>query len=462
MKNKKWFCGLAALLLLPFSVRAGGDDMVLAPSVVPEKKSEQIWKEWWNGKYIDGDWGGYREKLENMGINLSGSWLGNGYLQSGGTGNNKFASDSFDQQLKIKLQIDFEKLADWQGWSLDAMVRYRDGVDPGAYAGTSSMFDPSNYEGGKEWRLMPVYVTWRSEDLLWTKDALTVRAGWMNPWDFFIQQDNALFFINNALNSARGIGGNIPWSSSFSGWGGMIKIKPVEQTYLQVGVFETNNNATKTSVVYNGENVAAHGLPFQGDPYGLDGVEFMAEAGWTPKFGDDKLEGKYAIGINYWGFTNKGYLPSTSDNMFDNKMNYYMTIDQMLFREDNTVGKDGKMNDDGLYFCGMANYANDQNNLFPFYFQAGLLYKGLLPTRDKDKIGIMYGYGEYSQDQFDTEAANGNTRPPTDESVLEVDYRFQVSGWAYLQPFYQWIHTPGGTGKVQDDNVFGAQLNVTF
>jgi porin len=32
----------------------------------------------------------------------------------------------------------------------------------------------------------------------------------------------------------------------------------------------------------------------------------------------------------------------------------------------------------------------------PFYFHTGLVYKGLIPARDQDQLGVAFAYGNYS------------------------------------------------------------------
>ncbi len=55
-----------------------------------------------------------------------------------------------------------------------------------------------------------------------------------------------------------------------------------------------------------------------------------------------------------------------------------------------------KLNEQGLYFFSLINFAPKYNNPLPFYFQTGLVYKGLIPTRDQDQLGVAFAYGNYS------------------------------------------------------------------
>jgi hypothetical protein len=94
------------------------------------------------------------------------------------------------------------------------------------------------------------------------------------------------FFINNTFNSGRGLSANgFQWGGSYSAWGGYIKVKPIDWYYAQAGLY---------MAIPQGNVSANHGLDFQGfrpDP-GLNGLYFLAESGFTPKFGSAKLPGR--------------------------------------------------------------------------------------------------------------------------------------------------------------------------
>jgi porin len=48
----------------------------------------------------------------------------------------------------------------------------------------------------------------------------------------------------------------------------------------------------------------------------------------------------------------------------------------------------------------------------------------------------------------------------TYEAVLEFDYRLQVTKFAYVQPFLQYLIRPNGTGLVENATVLGLQMGV--
>lgn len=429
---------------------------------------------WSQGKYATGNWLGVRDTLEAHGITPYGSWKGTFY---GLTGGGRYAPHgAFDEEITFGLKFDFGKLAGIEGLTGQTSVRYRDGRNPNEYVGASTTFQPSRYQSGQGWRLMPFYLTYVTPELFGVKNLLTISGGWQNAYEFFAEQPESKLFTNNAIGTTKGIGGlnGFPWSSSYAAWGGYVKVKPVEWHYAMAGLYMAIPEATSR---FN------HGLYFEGyapDP-ARNGLYFLGETGFTPKIGPDKLPGKYAFGTIYWGLENTSFYGET----YDQKLDFYWQADQMLFRERTAtklapapLGKepaDGKtfkepiapaapekLSEQGLYAFSFFNYAPPYNNTIPFYFHTGLVYKGLIPTRDADQAGVAFGLGNYSLNKIDAEEDAGRDVHQTYEAVVEADYRAQLTKFVYVQPFWQYIIRPSGTGLLGNANIFGLHMGVTF
>ena len=431
-------------------------------------RAEEPLAEWWKGKYASGNWMGAREALEDRGVIFTGNWKGTFYgIVDGGLQQR----GAFDEELHFHLKLDFEKMLGLTGLSAYGSVRWRDGVNPNLYTGNSSAFNPSNTQVGKQWRLMPLFLTWESRDLFAVKDMITLSGGWTNPYYSFIQQPESRLFVNNAIHQTKGlVNSGFPWSGAYNTWGGHIKVKPVEWHYVQAGLYMAIPGALST---------ANHGLYFQGaHPPESNGLYVIGETGITPKIGASKLPGKYAFGGMYFGLENKSFFGTT----YDGRYALYWQADQMLFREpapapvsaapdgksvtgkshQETVRVAPKLSDQGLYAFSFLSFAPKYNNAMPFYFHAGLVYKGLIPTRDADQLGVVFGYGNYSYYKILAENARGVSTHQTYEAVLEFDYRLQLTKFAYLQPFLQYLIRPNGTGLVENATVLGLQMGVLF
>jgi porin len=422
-------------------------------------------EEWWKGKKATGDWFGARTTLEDRGIDFSGHWSSvyagvvAGGLQHRGT---------FVEQVNFELEVDFAKLTGWEpleGLTFSSGVRWRDGVLINPFVGTTSLFSPVSYRSGHGWRLMPFYLTYTTPRLFGIKEFLTVSGGWQNANDTFAEQPESKFFRNNGIIDNKGISANdVGWSSSYAAWAGYLKVKPTDWYYAMAGLYMAIPDATAT---------ANHGLFFEGSP-GNNGLYFIGETGVAPKLGSAKLPGKYAFGGYYWGLENESFNGVT----YPGKYGFYWQAAQMVWREPSApaVAKESgdaksfketgvetkpKLNDQGLHWFSWFHYAPSYNGLRPFYFYTGLIYKGLIPTRDHDQVGVAFAYGNFSEfNEANQEASN---RPvQTYEAMLELDYRIQLNKWAYVQPFIEYIIRPGGAGIVGNATVLGLHFRVNF
>lgn len=459
----------ATLIAAPFSPVRAGAAAAKTPSH-PVVGNSAI-SDWWSGQYVSGSWFGLRDTLSDRGINIFGSWVGTFYGLTGG--GLDAPHGAFDEQINFGLMLDFGKLIGVEGLTVDGSVRWRDGRNPNDYVGASSTFNPSKYQSGQQWRLMPFEVTYTTPELFGIRKLLTISGGWQDPYDFFLDQPDSKFFVNNAIASSKGVGGlnAFGWGSSYAAWGGFVKVKPVDWQYTMAGLY---------MAIPDGSAMSNHGLDFAGyrpDP-NLNGLYFLAETGVTPNIGPAFLPGKYAFGAIYWGIENKSFYGQAYDGKYD----LYWQADQMVFRAQPkeeaaslSKGSDGKsfkevneperkseLSSKGLYIISLINYAPAYDNILPFYFQAGFVYKGLIPGRDKDQLGAVVGFGNYSYDQIVAQENAGQTIHQTNEGVVEVDYRAQLSKFVYVQPFWQYIVRPDGTGMVNNANLFGVNMGTAF
>ncbi|MFZ4598048.1 MAG: carbohydrate porin [Terrimicrobiaceae bacterium] len=405
---------------------------------------------WWQGEGATGKWFGAREVVEDHGLTLGGKWLGTVYgVVDGGLEQRA----TFDEELKIEARLDFAALTGWRlldGLTAQGAVRLRDGTNVNNFVGASPAFNPSSYQSGKQWRLMPFYLSYTTPELFGRKKFLTISAGWQNPYEFFARQEDAKFFRNNVIVSGKGISSNgVGWSSSYSAWGGTLKIVPCDWSYVQGGLY---------MAVPGDADSANHGLDLAGArPASRNGIFALGEAGLTPKIAG--LPGKYAFGGYYWGLPNASFGGGANDGKFG----LYWMAEQTLFAE--TTSREtgtSKESHQGLRTLAFVNYAPEANNALPFFFYSGLIYEGLIPTRDRDQVGVAFACGNYSYEQILADRSSGMGIVKTNEAVVEFDYRVQVNRWSFVQPFAQYVIRPGGNGQVANATVLGLHFGVVF
>lgn len=403
---------------------------------VSSPRGETAAAKWWNGRKATGDWFVARDVLSDNGLTINAAWRGIyfGIVSSeNGTGN------AFAQELAFGARLDIAKLSRVKGLDgLEAFgeVRWREpgsGAFPNEAVEASGLFNPSRYAGGVGWRLMNFGFTYTTPELFGIGDLLTLTGGWLQPQKEFIEQPLARLFANNAMASAEGLGGNIPFSSSFSTWGGTIQVKPADWHYTKLGLFMSYPNPT---------DPLNNGLMFQGIS-SENGLFAMGETGFTPKIGSTKLPGRYAFGGYFYGEDN--------EQNGSSKYGFYWQADQMVFREPSEAA--GELSRQGLSVFSLFTAAPDYNNRYPFYIHGGLVYEGLLPSRDNDQLMVAVAYGKYSDA---TQPGRAGT------ALLEAGYRVKINAWSFVQPFAQYIAQPNGTTAVADAAILGLFMGVDF
>src|SRR5262249_32643110 len=103
----------------------------------------------------------------------------------------------------------------------------------------------------------------------------------------------------------------------------------------------------------------------------------------------------------------------------------------------------------------------------PVFATAGILVRGIFPSRPTDVGGFGVAYGHFSEDLQDSQRRAQASDPSVGvqryELALELTYRLRFRGDAvFFQPDLQYIIRPGGTGRIADAFVAGFQVGVNF
>ena len=146
----------------------------------------------------------------------------------------------------------------------------------------------------------------------------------------------------------------------------------------------------------------------------------------------------------------------------------YAVMDQLLWQHGNGADK-------GIGLFGRIVGTRGDRNLVSLYVEGGLTWKGMLPGRPDDSLGMAVGYTQISgrarQLDRDTAFFSGETYPVRDaETVIELTYQAPVTPWLSLQPDAQYvIHPSGGVPDpddavrlIGDEAVFGLRATIAF
>lgn len=147
---------------------------------------------------------------------------------------------------------------------------------------------------------------------------------------------------------------------------------------------------------------------------------------------------------------------------------FYFVADQMLYRVADSnfvpVADDkgqqptaASPTNKGLGIFTHIGFSPQTSSFINFYIDGGLSYKGLIPTRDNDVVGMTVAYGHLSNNPQDNEERSN----PGYEIVLEATYQMELTPWLSLQPDVQYVIHPSGT-DIANALVLGAQATVSF
>jgi len=285
---------------------------------------------------------------------------------------------------------------------------------------------------------------------------LNLDVGRLSAGQYFANMPSMGKVVSGAVNgNPTSLFVNAPFHATASAsWGVHAKLKN-DIAYLEAGVFQASPRIG---------NPAYHGVDFSIGSG--DGILVMAETGWTPTFGGEAtasdgkkavtaaqsdLKGSYTFGAYYSNYTFDTFQGGTAHSAYG----FYGMAQQMVWRSPLDPHHHGTL-------WGGVTYSPQQNLAqMPVMGFGGVVWQGLVPTRDYDDVLLSFYMGNFSSDYANARAAAGEGRPNL-EAVIEASYIFQLTKRLQFQPDVQWIIQPGGTGDIPNALVIGFQVGLTF
>jgi porin len=423
---------------------AGVSALLLAVEAAPARA--EVLEEWLSGDYATGNWGGVRDDLEAAGVSIQGGYVTDlQALTSGGA--SRGGNWDYAGKMLLGIQLDLEKLAGLHGLEFYVEGVWSSGEDLARKVG--SVFPPSQAFTGRSVRLSKLYL----QQTL-AEDTLALKVGRLATEDDFLSSDLYTAYVSGAIN---GVPFSVPDStpgfstSPFSQWGAVAAWQPAPPVRAALGVFSSDEDVNKDK---------EHGVDFSLNPD--NGILTIGEIGYS--WNQPGADGEVTAGEGDAGEVAAAGLPGTvklggwydsgprtslrdEESTRSDNRGLYVAVDQMVYREG---GPDSLQ---GLTPWAVLAYAPRQAiNQLPVFFAAGLVYQGLIPTRDDDRAALGFFWGVLSKDIQDVSS----------EKVLEVSYTLQLTPWFYVQPDAQFIFQPGGSADTSNAVVLGGEVGITF
>lgn len=399
------------------------------------------------GQYLFGDWNGQRTELAKKGIKFDVNFRADStYLADGGR--NPGATPEVASQLSFGTTWDMEKVAGWNGVTINAVITARQGQS----TGVRNIQDPNEPilgnvqgaygRGNQGSRITTLTIEKNFKDL-----GLNLKAGRMAigadfdfmPCDF----QNISFCAAQMGKWQNSIWKNAPAAQ----WGARVRYELSPEWVSSIGVYEFNPDDG---------NASAEGQGWSLDSDNADGVTVPVELMWQPKSFINGLAGTYRFGAMY----NTSDDPKNQKDIVtgapeDRSFGGWVAIEQQL-----TSTGSGKQ---GLH--GFANFTwhDKTTTKVDSSQQFGFKYYGLFPSRPNENIGI--GFDRIHLNERFVNAKNANPKYKFDGSAeydIELNYNYYPAKWLMLRPNIQYIINPGSTNSVGNALVLGLSSKLFF
>ncbi len=386
---------------------------------------------WWEGKHFLSSLHDLRGYFAEHGITFSSTYVIDAAGNPAGGVSQGFTQAS---SWGVDMGIDFGKRTPWKGWFLYSSAVWRFGTSLSA-SKIKNQFAVQQVFGGQTVRFVNLYLKKTFfEDKLW------VKAGRLEAGNNFLQSDLYYFFTNNAFDgNPVSVFLNTPFKAFPNAtWGAYLQTNPQKNLEYKAAFYNTNGRINRNST---------HGLDFsfRND----EGLLLINELSFLKSPQTKKLPGHYRVG--YLTFTKK-----KEKILGGKKRNYlaYLMVDQTLYQKDTVEGS-------GITPFAAFLWAPKSSSIMPFFFVSGVVAQGMIPKREKDATSFGVAYGSFSKDLRKQQKNKGEEEQKI-EVVYELNHRFQINPWFYIQPMVQYVANPKGLHSVSDAWVMGFQSEVIF
>jgi porin len=399
--------------------------------------------------YFFGDWLGVRSELADRGIKPLFLFITDPFVNA--TGGRRQGFSEYDL-LGIDLLLETEKLLCWSGGEFHV-----------GFANNSGTSLSKHYVGNN----FPVQLadvasphprlTYFSYTQSLFDDRLSVRIGRLTINSIYGEEFAASPYFK-AFTSVgldlvpQGIFFNATGAFGYplATWGARIKFEPVQSFYAMVGCY--NGDPEVKEGDHHGVDFSFRGPPF-----------VIGEVGFRRNYGKDAegLAGNAKFGAWFNGGSADVFGSGQAQETEHGRYGFYVLGDQVLAR----WGGPAEKRHVGV-FASFVCAPDERVNQLPYFFDAGLVAYGFLPSRPRDFAGLAIVYGSYSSDLRRAQELQAVTDPSISvqkyEMTLELNYGWTVRPGLLVQPSLQYIVNPGGDKSISNALALGINLVFKF
>jgi porin len=315
----------------------------------------------------------------------------------------------------LKLSFDTEKAGLWKGGQFFINAANAHGGDPSTTL-IGDFHTVSNIEADE---MTYIHEFWFKQ----TFNHFELIAGLQDLNTDFVSSEYGGMFINSTFGTPSTIADNVP-----------SPIFPFTTVGLSLKWNIDQNNTWKIALF--------DGLPteLENNPYNLkwdfdknEGVFAVTEYQLS-KQSKDGLKSSYRAGIYYHSQLYEGATEDIQTEQFRYNYGFYLIADQMIYQ---------KPDGGGLGVFAQISLSPRAINSHCRYIGAGLSYEGMFRNRTEDKLG------------FAVTNAGFSSSIKKDETIVEICYKAQLTENIFIQPDFQYVINPEGTGQNLENAMVG-------
>lgn len=382
-----------------------------------EEFVKNVVEDWFEGNYATGMWGGARPFFESHGLTLRSSILYSPFSKIGGGPTDTSNGRGYSMQ-HLSVSLDTEKAGLWKGGTFFAL--YQRKIGSGINGAVGSPIDGWDYPDEAN----RVQEYWYQQKLFNNKIRLKVGRQCSS------NEFGMIYSGTDFMNLKLAVIPTVPYAGfPYPGFGFMTEVNPTSWLSVKDGIYSKDGN-----------------------PLNIIGVEIKTMI--------KKMPGRYMLGS--WQMSNSNGMrtmestgPSgPSFNDFNRNFGAYFSFEQMVYKEK----KENPQDKQGIMVFGQLGISPSEKNDASKYGALGLHYRGSIPKRDDDILGLAVGYTNFASRLSNIPTTMGGRIG--DETFIETFYRFHINKWFYLQPDVQFIMHPNG--MFDNSIAIGLRSVITF
>lgn len=370
------------------------------------------------------DWFGARPWLDDHGVTVGANLTidASRDFRGGGASGDNFTRNLFN----LNLTLNTERLIGWKGGTFFVNFQNEAGTNGSERVGSIQTISNIDSEGVTE-----ISELWYEQTMFDGK--LRAKVGKVDANTEFAVNEYGAEFLNGTAAVSPNILGIPAYPDPATSVNLFFYLN--DTLYFGAGIYD---GATQEGIATGSRGPAT----FFGSPSDLF---LIGEGGAKWSLQDKSLAGR--LGVGAWHHT--GSFDRFDGGVEKGTSGFYLTLNQMLWRKNPTDQDD----DRGIAMYAQYAHADRDVSEVEHHIGVGATWKGAIPSREDDVIGLGVSYANLSDDAAFT-ASN--------ETLVEGFYKIQILKWLSIKPDIQYIHNPGGDSSATDAWVGSLRVQMEF